>query len=137
MAYLIDEFRTSKLCCGCREETEVVKVKSGKINKKGNEIDSRNSILGCHKCFSVEQKLVGGLKNTIIPRNNVKTQVKYMNRDTNSTMNMLNIVHNVINSNDHERPKEFVIEKEENNVQDRGRKGNLATIAEKGLKRAN
>ena len=83
--YLVNEFRTSKLCNCCNGEIEKFLEKPSKKPKKKGEIELCNGILRCksvkHKCEI------------------------YHNRDKNAVQNMLKIVKSIFNTG--KRPEMF------------------------------
>ena len=79
---LIHEHRTSKLCCGCHEEVEDVRIDGKKIFR----------LLGCKNCNS--------RTTSETPRTEkVYSNYKYTNRDTNSVRNMMYIVSEMVQHN--------------------------------------
>lgn len=76
--YLVNEFRTSKLCNCCNEEIEKFLEKPSKKTKRKGEIDLCHGIL---RCQSVKH-------NCEI----------YHNRDKNAVQNMLKIVKSIFNT---------------------------------------
>jgi hypothetical protein len=83
--YLVNEFRTSKLCNCCNEEIEKFLEKPSKKPKRKGEIDLCHGIL---RCKSVKH-------NCEI----------YHNRDKNAVQNMLKIVKSIFNTG--KRPEVF------------------------------
>ena len=84
--YLVNEFRTSKLCNCCNEEIEKFLEKPSKKPKRKGEIDLCHGIL---RCQSVKH-------NCEI----------YHNRDKNAVQNMLKIVKSIFNTG--KRPEVFL-----------------------------
>ena len=83
--YLVNEFRTSKLCNCCNEEIEKFLEKPSQKPKRKGEIDLCHGIL---RCQSVKH-------NCEI----------YHNRDKNAVQNMLKIVKSIFNTG--KRPEVF------------------------------
>ena len=83
--FLVNEFRTSKLCNCCNEEIEKFLEKPSKKPKRKGEIDLCHGIL---RCKSVKH-------NCEI----------YHNRDKNAVQNMLKIVKSIFNTG--RRPEVF------------------------------
>jgi hypothetical protein len=106
--YQVNEFNTSKKCCNCSGDTEIVTVE-GKT-RDGEEIDSGIRILGCRFCArksrkeSLKENEIGRSKNG---KQSILSPFKLLTRDKNSCLNMLKIVRHIIDSKDHSRPKEF------------------------------
>jgi hypothetical protein len=83
--FLVNEFRTSKLCNCCNEELEKFLEKSSNKPKRKGELELCNGILRC-KSVKHECEI-------------------YHNRDKNAVINMLNIVKSVFNTG--KRPEMF------------------------------
>ena len=106
--FQVDEFRTSKLCCNCGQETVQVKVTS----RTDPEVDSGVRILGCRQCHGQRRRPAPSREHpdpvtapvAAAPQEEIKeehlpnaepsrliSQCKLLNRDVNACVNMLAI----------------------------------------------
>jgi hypothetical protein len=115
--YQINEYNTSKKCCNCWKDIEVVKIKGR--NKHGGTIkgvDSGIRILGCRSCAGLSRKEDKKLeRESRIERSengypSILPNFKLLTRDKNSCINMLKIVQHILYDESHSRPKEFTRE---------------------------
>ena len=100
--YLINEFRTSKLCSNCFSETEkFIKRESRKPKDKGKIIE----VFGCLRCKNANCKKQ--TNKIIINKSKTKSIEKrsIFNRDVNSCLNMQTIVRSLKKTN--KRPIQF------------------------------
>ena len=87
--FLVNEFRTSKLCCRCEKPLENMKVKVKKGKKEKNKKIHR--ILVCRGCITIS----GSKSNSSY----------FINRDRNGTANILKVAKNILETG--EKPINF------------------------------
>ena len=71
---MVNEFRTSKLCCNCFKELDYLQVK----NRVGNDNQQRQQVYRCRVCPECTYK---GTENS--PKNR-----RFVNRDLNAALNI-------------------------------------------------
>ena len=92
--YLVNEYRTSKLCNECNEELEKFMIRESHkpIKYKNERSLTRDSLKGVSRSDLKETELVHGLLRC----KSIKHECEiYHNRDNNAVQNMLNIVKSI------------------------------------------
>lgn len=92
---LMDEFRTSKLCSICHNELDNCRMKKGKLHRL---LICKN----CKDCDNCKDDKSSDLEES--DRREVK-KITYLNRDLNSSMNILNLGLDYIFKNRYRNPK--------------------------------
>lgn len=115
--FLIDEFRTSSRCPECLSEVESdfkTRAHSRPWKRQEGKMEKVHGLLGCtnSKCLKELNK-----KNKLTENEKKEWTMRYWNRDTLATCNMLKIVESLLA--DKGRPKEFQREKEEEEEKER------------------
>ena len=88
--FLVNEHKTSKLCCRCENELENMKVKKWCKKKKKNNDKKIHRILVCHDCIKTCSS---------------KSESCFINRDRNGCINILKVAKNILETG--EKPINF------------------------------